>query len=150
MAGIGSVVSLARTAVSATGTLAAGRSRRRAAHHDAARADIRAGFEQASAQGEALALARERRRALSRIQAVEAASGFSASDPTALRLAADRDLEGRHAERRVRSAGIARAADLRAGAQAQRADGRAASRAAGFGAARTILGGFTSLFDRYG
>lgn len=150
MAGIGSVLSLAGTAVSAAGTLAAGGARRRAADHDAARADIRAGQEQARAQSDALALARERRRALSRIQALQAASGFSASDPTALRLAADRDLDGRYAQRRVRAAGSASAAESRAGAQALRADGRAASGSAGFGAARTILGGFTSLFDRYG
>ncbi len=150
MAGIGGVMSALGSFVSAAGTLAAGQARQKAAQFEAARDEVRAGEAKAIAQRDAEKLARERRLALSRLQAMQAASGFSGGDPTALRLRAAGDREGRYREGLARYGGDTRAADLRNSAAASRMSGEAAMQDARFGATRSIISGVSSLFRRYG
>ncbi len=150
MAGIGNVMSLLGTVVSAAGTLAAGRARKQAADFDAARDEVRAGESKALAQRDAQSVARERRLAVSRLQALSAASGFSASDPTSLVLRSERDAYGTYRQQLAQYGGDTRAADLKNSAVASRMSGEAAMRQAQFSAARTIIGGASSLFRRYG
>jgi hypothetical protein len=150
MAGLSSAFSLIGTLVSAAGTIAAGQASRRAAEYRAAQVDIRSREERAAGQLEARELARERRLALSRNQAVAAASGFSADDPGALDLAGDVASRGAFQEALARYGGESRGAGLRAEAQGLRLSGEAAERSAYFSAAGTILGGVSTMFERFG
>ena len=153
MAGLGAIAtiaSLAGTAVSAVGTIAAGRANKQAADHQAAQLEVRAKGERATAQQDALELARKKRLSLSRLQARAAASGFSATDPTVLDLTGETAAYGTFREQVARFGGDARSADLRASAEGSRARGAAALQNAGFSAAKTIIGGVPNMFRRFG
>ena len=150
LSAIATIASLAGTAVSAVGTIAAGRAQKQAADHQAAQLDVRAKEERATAQQKALEVARERRLALSRLQARAAASGFGATDPTILDLAGETAAYGTLRQQIARYGGEARAADLTASAEGARARGSAALQNAGFNAAGTILGGVSTMFRRFG
>jgi len=150
MAGLSAIVSLVGTAVSAIGTIAAGRAEKQAADHRAAQLDVQAKSERASAQQEALEIARKKRLGLSRIQARAAASGFGATDPTVLDLTGEAAKYGTYRQQIARYGGEAQAADLNASAEGARLRGRSAVQNAGFRAAGTILGGVSGMFKNYG
>lgn len=153
MAGLGTIAtiaSLAGTAVSAIGTIAAGRDAQRQANYEAAQFDVRAKEERAQAQKESLDVARKRRLALSRLQAIAAASGFGASDPSVLDLLGETAKYGTFEEQMARYGGTSRAAGLRAEAEGRRMAGSARARQSYFNAAGTILGGVSSMFRKYG
>ncbi len=80
MAGIGAIFSLLGTVVSAAGTMAAARQQEQAAEWQRLEYERQAKAERAAAQREGEAEQRKKDLALSRLQAVEAASG--AFDPT--------------------------------------------------------------------
>lgn len=150
MAGISSVMSLLGTAVSAAGTLAAGRAQQRQADYQAARDEVKAGEAKALRQRDARKIDRERRLALSRLQTLAAASGYTAGDPTSLKLAGETDAYGTYRRQLAQYGGDTQAADLNRSAIASRMRGEDAMTQARYGAAKTIIGGAKSLFRRYG
>ena len=91
-----------------------------------------------------------KRLALSRIQAVSAAGGFMATDPTTLDLLGDTDEYGTYQQQLTQYGGESRAAGLRAQAESARISGQAAARGAMFSAASTIIGGVGNMATRYG
>jgi hypothetical protein len=150
LSALATIGSLAATAVSAVGTIAAGRAQKQAADHRAAQLEVEAKQERATAQQDALAVARKKRLELSRLQAQAAASGFGAADPTVLDLAGEAAKYGTLQQQLARYGGDVRAETLISSAEASRAQGTAAMRNASFNAAGTILGGVSSMFRRYG
>ena len=144
MAGIGGIMSALGSFVSAAGTLAGGRARQKAAEFEAARDEVQAGEAKALAQRDAERLSRERRLALARMQALQAASGFAAGGPTSLRLRAQSDAQGRFRQEMAQFGGDSRAAGLKNDAAAARMAGETAVQKAQFGATRSIIGGVSS------
>jgi hypothetical protein len=120
MAGIGSIISILGTVVSAAGTLAAGAARKRAADYQAARDEVRAGEAKAEAQRDAQKISRKRGLALSRMQSLSAASGFSPGDPTSLMLASERDAYGRYDQQIAQYGGDVRQSNFKNSATASR------------------------------
>lgn len=147
---IAMIASIAGTAVSAAGTIAAGKAAKQAADYEAKQLDIKALEEQAAGQRESEQYARKKELALSSLQAGAAGSGFSATDPTALALAGDIAKYGTYQEQMAEYGGESRRAGLESQATARRLEGRAAMKAARYGAAGTILGGISSLASKYG
>jgi hypothetical protein len=163
-----------RPNVSAVGTISAGKAQAEAlnqqaaidqqnANFEAAQLDIRANEERAAAGVEAEQQKRQKNLALSRLQALSAAGGFSATDPTALGLADEIERFGTFQEEVAQFGGEARQSDLRtraqatrfrgqASADARRTEARAVVRGSRFSAAGTILGGIggaASTFARF-
>lgn len=175
----------ASSAVSAIGTMASGQAaadmgfaeqrrlqaegmaRKQMAEYEAAQLDIQANDEKASGQREAQQLRREKKLALSRLQAVGAGSGFSATDPTSLGLSDEIEKYGTYREQVAMQGGIGRESQLESAAAARRfsgdsalasayasgdiaaAEGRAKRTASYFSAAGTILGGASSMAEKY-
>jgi hypothetical protein len=150
MAGLAAVASLVGTAVSAIGTIAAGKAQQNAANYEAAQMEVKAKEERASAQRDAMDMARKRRLALSNLQARAAGSGLGAADPTVLDLTGEVAQYGTYQEQLAMYGGESRSEELKASAAGRRAAGAAAMQNAYFGAADTILGGVSSMFNRYG
>lgn len=141
---------IAGTVVQAQGTLAAGRAEKQAADYEAKQLDIEAKQRQAEAQLESEQYKRNKDRALSRLQAVSAASGFSATDPTALAKADEIARYGTYQEQLAGFGGKRQRAGLEAQAEGRRLTGRAAMQGARYKAAGTILGGISSIAGKYG
>ncbi len=142
---IGMVATGVGSAISAAGTIAAGKAKQQAAEFQAKQLDIKAGEEQAAGQQEAQQISRRKELAQSTLQARAAGSGFSATDPTALDLAGEIEKFGTMQEQMALYGGQSRAAGLRDAATGQRITGEAARRASTFDAAGTILGGASSM-----
>lgn len=149
MAGIGMIMGLVGSVVSAAGTLAAGKAQQQQAEYEAAQLDIKAKEEQAAAQQEAQQLRERKERAQSTLTARSAASGFSATDPTALALADEITRYGTLQEQMAQYGGKSRRRGYEAQAEGSRLSGRAAKAGARYSAMGTILGGITSM-ARYG
>jgi len=135
----------------------AGLAAKQAAEHEAAQLDIRAKEEQAAAQREAEQIRRRRDLALSSLTARGAASGFSATDPTAMALADDITEYGTMQEQMAMYGGASRRTGVDAQAAGRRYEGAAAlqganlsARARQYDAAGTILGGVSNLALRFG
>lgn len=150
LATIASVAGLAGSVVSAIGTIAAGQAQKRAANFEAQQLEIRGKEERAAAQREAFQTAREKGLIQSRQQALAASSGAGALDPTILDLASDVEGEGTYRELLAQYGGEERAKGARAQAAGARMSGRAAATGSMFDAAGTILGGFSTFYDRFG
>ena len=150
MAGIASIISVVGTVVSAVGSIATGAAARRQADYQAAQLDIKADEEFAAGQREGLEYAKQKRLALSRMTARAAGSGLDASGSTIARLAGETEAYGTLQQQMAQYGGASRKAGYKAQATSTRASGRAAQTASYFDAAGTILGGFTSLYDKYG
>lgn len=174
-------IALAGTAVSAVGTIAAGqqaakigameqqrlvaegKAAKQAAEYQAAQFDVQAKNERAMGQREAEQYRRQKKLALSKLTAGAAASGFSATDATALALSDEIEEYGTLQEQMAAYGGEARATGSRAQAEATRFSGANAYRAgvsggnvaymAGqmkrnasyYSAAGTIMGGISSF-----
>src|SRR5690554_873728 len=153
LATIATIVSTAATAmgtiVAAQGARAQGKAAQAAAEFQAQQLDIKAKEEQAAAQREAQEARRRKELALSELQAKSAASGFSATDPTSLALADEIARYGTMQEQMAMYGGASRRAGLESQAFASRFEGRAARRAARYDAASTILGGVSSIANRF-
>jgi hypothetical protein len=135
--------------VSAYGTIAAGKAQQQAADYEAAQLDVQAKDEKAAAQAQALELRRNRTLALSALQARSAASGFSATDPTTVKLAGDIAARGAYQEAIAQYGGNSRAAGLNAQATGARLSGQAARTGSYYSAAGTIIGGVGTMADQY-
>lgn len=168
---LGTTATIVGTGVSAVGTIAAGRAQARqaqaaglagkqAADYEAAQLEMRGKEEQAAAQREAEEYRRRKELALSTGQARAAASGFSATDPTALALADEIAKYGTLQEQLATYGGTSRRAGLEAAATGERFSGQSAyeaglktaksiRRGSYFDAASTILGGVSTLADKY-
>jgi hypothetical protein len=116
---------------------------------EAAQLEERGQEEEAAAQREAEQLRRRRDLALSRLTARSAASGFSATDPTALNLGEDIARYGTYQENLATFGGRSRRAGLEAQADAARFSGDAARQASYWRAGGTILTGVGSLASKY-
>ena len=150
MAGIALAASAIGTLVSGIGTIAAGQARNRQAQYEAKQLDVRAKEERAAAGLEAMEANRRTRLTQSKLQARAAASGFGASDPTVLDLAGDIAERGALEAGIIRYGGKSRGRALEAQAEGTRISGRAAETASYWSAASTVIGGFGSMFARYG
>lgn len=147
---ISAVVGLVGSAVQAAGTLAAGRAQKQAMEYEAKQLDIEAKQKQAEAQIESEQYKRNKELALSKLQANAAASGFSATDPTALAKADEIARYGTYQEQIAGFGGKRQRAGLEAQAEGRRLTGRAAMQGARYEAAGTILGGISSFAGKYG
>ncbi len=148
--GLSAALLLAGTAVSAVGTIAAGQARQRQANFEAAQYEANAKEERAAGQQEGFEIARQKRLALSRNQAVASASGFSSTDASSLDLIGEIESYGSWQEQIANYGGRARANTLEAQAKGTRMSGKAAATAAFIDAGSTILGGASTFFQKYG
>lgn len=131
------------TVLSAGSQVMGGISARRAGDATAAQADVAAGQVQASSQRVAAEQERKTKLVSSRAQAVAAASGAGATDPTVLDTIGRIASEGAYRSELALYEGNTQAAALRARGEAARYEGRAAQ-TAGF------IKGAGTLFSKYG
>ena len=165
-AGIGSLImgaQAAGTALTALGSIASGRAAaaqgragQQAAEFEAKQLDIKSKEEKAAGQQEMLQYRRQKNLALSRLQTVGAGSGFSATDPTSLALADEITKYGTFQEQLALFGGTARERDLQLAASGRRFEGasalalgKAKRNASYLNAAGTIIGGVSSMADKY-
>jgi hypothetical protein len=146
---IGTIASVAGTAVTAAGTIAAGQNKDTMAKYEAQQLEAKGKEEQAASQREAAEYQRRKQLALSKLQTNSAAGGFTATDPTALALGDEIAKYGTTQEQMAAYGGASRRAGLEDQAAGSRLEGRAAKQGAMYSAAGTILGGITSMADRY-
>lgn len=149
LAGIGSIFSLLGTVVSAAGTMAAAKQQEKAAEWQKLEYERQAKAETAAAQREAETQQRKKDLALSRLQTVAAASGFSATDPTALNVGGEIERYGTLQQQMAQYGGTDRAAGLRAQGELGVLSAKARTAGAQGQAFGTILGGIGGL-ARYG
>jgi hypothetical protein len=139
---------IAGSAVSAAGTIAAGKAAQQSADYEAAQLDINAKEEQAAAQRDAQQYKDRKELALSSLQAQSAASGFSATDPTTLAIADEIERYGTVQEQMAQYGGKSRRRGLQDQATGRRLEGKAARKGSMYSAAGTILGGIGSSISR--
>lgn len=137
------------SAVSAMGTIAAGDAAYESAKYEAAQLDIKAKEEQAQAQQEAKQFREQKERAQSALTARAAASGFSATDPTALALLDELERYGTLQEQMAQYGGKSRRAGTEAQATGVRMTGKAERRGSRYSAAGTILSGIGGGLSKY-
>ena len=148
---IGIIASLAGTAISAVGSIAAGNAARRDAEFQAAQMDIQSKQEYAAAQREAQEIERQKKVVMSRQQALSAASGLGAADDTVLEIAAETAGYGEEQKQSALAQGEMRRRQLEYGAAGTRATGTANQIGSYFNAGSTIMGGFANAFEmKYG
>lgn len=168
---IATVASVAGAGIQAYGTIAAGkaearaaeeqaRNARSAANFEAAQLDMQAKNERAAAQVEAEEYRRRKELALSEARAKSAASGFTATDPTALAIADEIAKYGTLQEQMAAYGGEERARSTERSSYATRVSGEsaysagmksasAARKGSFLDAAGTILGSVSTLATRY-
>lgn len=147
---VSTVAGLAGSYVQAQGTFAAGKAADQAAKYEAAQLDIKAKEEQAAAQRDMFDQRREKELTLSKLQSNAAASGFSATDPTALALGDEIAKYGTYKEQMAMYGGESRGTGIEAQAHGRRMEGKAKRIGARYEAAGTILGGISSMASKYG
>lgn len=172
LATLAALSSLAAGGVAAVGSIAAGEAQadylqqqghaqQQAAEFEAKQLDINAKNEQATAQRQMLQLRRQKKLALSSLQARAAGSGFTATDPTSLSIADEIEKYGTYQEQAAMYGGRQAATDLNLSAAGRRFSGSQALNNAYtqasltqgnsmFSAAGSILGGISGFADRYG
>lgn len=141
---IAMAATIAGSVVSAEGTLAAGKATQRAMNYEAAQLDAEAKQKQAAAQIEGEQYQRKKELTLSTLQNEAGASGFSATDPTALALADEISRYGTFQQQMAQYGGKEQRAGLEAQAEGRRMTGNAAVTGSRYSAAGTILGGLGS------
>jgi hypothetical protein len=146
---IGTIATVAGTVIGAAGQMAAGKQAQAAANYEAQQQEVAAKEEMAAAAHERDQLRRRKELSLSTLQTNAAASGFSATDPTALNLADEIERYGTVQEQMAMYGGSSRAAGRRSQAEAARMSGRAAKQGATYRAVGTVLSGVGTLADRY-
>ena len=146
---IATIASIAGTAVSAMGTIAAGKQQQAAANYEAQQLAMKGKEEQAAGQQEAEQYRRQKNLALSSLTNRAAASGFSATDPTALTIGDEISKYGTLQEQMAAYGGRSRRAGYDASAAVARMEGKAARKGSYYSAAATILGGASTLADKY-
>lgn len=146
---ISTIATVGATAVSALGTIASGRAQEAAAEFQAKQLDIKQNEEFAAGQREASQLARQKRLALSKLTNQAAGSGFSTADPSTLAIQDEITKYGTYQEDLARYGGASRAEGARLEAAAKRFEGTSAKSGSYLTAAGTILGGASTLADKY-
>jgi hypothetical protein len=149
-AGIGTALNLLGTGVSAGGQIISGQQAKRASKAEAAELERMAGEEKAAAQRKASEKRRQMNLLLSRSQAVSAASGAGATDPTVLATEGGIVEEGEYQAGVETYLGETRARGYQGKAALARAEGDDAARSSFINAGGTILSGIGSYYDRYG
>ena len=149
MAELAAIATIAGSVVSAAGTIAAGNAAEQSAQYEAAQLDIKAKEEQAQAQQEAKQLREQKERAQSTLTARAAASGFSATDPTALALLDELERYGTLQEQLSQYGGKSRRAGTEAQAEGVRLTGKAQKTGSRYSAVGTILGGIGGGLSKY-
>lgn len=140
----------AGTLLSAFGSIREGKEAKKAADTEAARLRRQAGQTRASAQREALESRRMSRYAQSRAQALAAAGGGGASDPTVQNILADLAGEGEYGALTALFEGEERALGMEDTATAVQREGRAKRTSGYLQAAGTLLSGGSSFASKYG
>lgn len=136
--------------IGAGGTLMEGAANKQAAQSAAMQLEQNAGQSRAVSQREAAERRRSTRYLQSRAQAVAAASGAGASDPTVVNLIAGLEGEGEMGALASLFEGEEAARNMEYSAKVARRFGKAASTGASLKGASTILGGASSWYDKYG
>lgn len=136
--------------LSATSSIAGGVQARRAAEFQAKQAEYNAGQSRAASHLAAADQERRARLVASRAQAVAAASGAGASDPTVMDIISGIAKEGSYRSRLALYEGEDRARTLETQAQALRYGGRGARNAGVISGVTSLLKGGTSLYEKYG
>jgi len=163
LATISAIASMAAAGVTAVGTIAAGNAakaegelKQRAYEFEAKQLDIHAKEEKAVGQREMLQLRRQKELALSGLTTRAAASGFTATDPTALALADEISRYGTLQEQLALYGGEARGEEMKLAAAGARFSGyqaaeagRAKQKYGYLSAGGTILGGISSMAEKY-
>jgi hypothetical protein len=163
LATIATIASIASAGVTAVGTIAAGNAKAaqaeaeaQAADFQARQLDVQAKDARAVGQRDMLEARRKKELALSSLQARAGSSGFSATDPTALALADEIERYGTHQEQMAQYGGTVGARDASLSAAGKRFSASVSRdmapryEAMGYmGAAGTILGGVSTLADKY-
>ena len=136
---------------------AAGKAQKKAAYFTAQQQEQQAGQERAIGQRNADEIRRQGRFAASRAQAVAAASGGGAADPTVTRTIGDLAAEAELRAQRAMYGANERAIGLETGAQTSRYGGQVDKQMAGYRrdssytqAGATALQGGSTLYERYG
>lgn len=163
MATVAALASAASGALTAVGTIAAGNAaktqgdmQQQAFNFEARQQEIKANDEFGAAQQRADALGRQKRLALSTLQARAAGSGFAATDPSNLALADEIETYGTLQEQTALYGGERARQDLRTGAAASRYSGQVAADMGRFkrtqsylSAAGTIIGSLAKAGMNY-
>lgn len=141
---------LGGAALSAGGTIMGSKAEARELRREAAQLEVNAGQERAMGQRRAIEEKRQARLVQSRAQAVAAASGGGASDPTVINAIADLAGEGEYRSLTSLYEGNVAGDDLLRQAQARRREAKNTKKAGLIKAGSTILGTATSMYDRFG
>lgn len=136
--------------VGAAGTLLQGSSAKGSAASEALQLEQQAGQDRASAQRAAYNERRNARYMQSRLQALAAASGAGATDPTVVNLSNQIDAEGEYAALTAMYEGEDTARSREFAATVARKQGSSAATAGYLKAGGTLLSGASSWYDKYG
>lgn len=139
------IAGLAGTALSAVGAIASGNAQSAGLKAQAAAAERQASEERAASQREAMVRAKEARLMMSRQQAVAAASGGGATDPTVLDIMGDTAQQGEFNTQSALYEGEARGRGLEDQAAISRMQARQAKLAGFIGAGSTMLSGVSEF-----
>lgn len=139
------LATIAGTAVSAAGSIAAGRAQERAAEHRAQQLEIKAKEEKAAAQRESMQLRRRKELAISSAQARAGASGFDPGSSGTLDIIGEIERYGTLQEQTALYGGLSREQGLLDSATGERITGASQRTAGYYDAAGTILGGISSM-----
>jgi hypothetical protein len=164
LAALAPLATIASTALTAAGTIAAGNAAaaqgeatKNASEYQAKQLEAQGKEQQAEAQVQAQQLGRQKRLALSSLTTNAAASGFSATDPTALALSDEIAKYGTLQEQTAMYGGARARQGLETNAAGQRYSGEIADilgkskqSSSYLSAAGTILGGVSTMAGRYG
>lgn len=138
------------TLFSASSQLQGGDADRRMANYEAAQLRSHASDSVAASQRVALEERRKARLLNSRAQAIAAASGGGASDPTVTKIMGDIEAQGEYNALTALYNGESQANYLRNEARGRQMAGKAAQAASRMNAFSTVLSGAASLYDKYG
>lgn len=145
MAGLSLIAGLVGSAISAAGTIAAGKAQQESKEFEAKQLEIQGQEERAASQRDAERKRKEGNLILSRQQAVASASNLGALDETVQDLAGDVVQETEFQTGMIRYGGEERARGRRAQAAASRFEGANAKAGSKLAAAGTIIGGVGSF-----
>ena len=149
MAGIGTILTIASTALSAVGTLASGAQAKATAEFEARQRESQAQEARAVSQRAALEKRREQRLLQSKQLAAAAAVG-GATDPSVIDIFARTEERGELAFQTELYRGETQARGLETAADVRRFEGRQAQLASYIQAGSGILSGGTSLYENFG
>lgn len=147
---LGDAIGVAGSLMNAQSTIAAGNTTREAAYADAAAMERQAGRVRAQGQRAAIEDKRQGRLVQSRIQALAAASGAGAQDPTVVKLQGDIEGESEYRALSDLYTGDTQADTLVEDARNTRRYGRNVAKAYNTAAMGTILSTGATLWDKYG